>query len=88
MTLVVVLWFGLGVVLIVSAIETDPATGKSVSVLKTISDIWNDRVDFTQPATPGAASANGGRLTTTAAPTSPLTFQQASTANFLAQHAA
>lgn len=57
MTLVVVLMFGLGGVLIASAVETDPKTGKSVSITQTISDIWNDKVDFSQP---GGAASNGG----------------------------
>lgn len=62
MTLVVVLLLGAGFVLIISAIETDPTTGRSVSVTKTISDIWNDRVSFQQPAVstanPGSSSSS------------------------------
>ncbi len=53
MTLVVVLLFGLGSVLILSAIETDPATGKSVSVLLTIANVWNNKLDVSQPASGG-----------------------------------
>lgn len=62
MTLLVVLMLGAGFVLIISAIETDPSTGKSISVLKTIGDIWNDRVSFQQPAissgNPGSSSSS------------------------------
>ncbi len=60
MTLIVVLLWGLGAVLIISAIETDPKTGKSVSVLQTISDVWNNRLDFSQPAAAGGGGSAGG----------------------------
>ena len=50
MTLLVVLLLGLGGVLVVSAIETDPGTGKSVSIMGTLGDIWNNTLDFSQPA--------------------------------------
>lgn len=50
MTLVVVLLLGLGAVLVVSAIETDPTTGKSVSVIQTAQDIWANNVNFAQPS--------------------------------------
>lgn len=71
MTLVVVLLLGLGAVLIVSAIETDPTTGKSVSVVKTIAEIWNDQVDFSQPAGPPAQSGNNGGGTVPTDPNNP-----------------
>lgn len=60
MTLLVVLMFGFGAVLIISAIETDPKTGKSVSITQTINDIWNNTVDFSQPAESGG-NAGGGQ---------------------------
>lgn len=47
MTLLIVLMFGLGTVLIVSAIETDPATGNSISVLQTMQDVWNNDLPST-----------------------------------------
>src|SRR5215471_2354771 len=46
MTLLVVLMWGFGTVLIISAMETDPATGHSVSVLQTIQDIWQNKLSF------------------------------------------
>ena len=62
MTLVVVLMLGLGVALVVSSIETDPATGRSVSLVQTFQDIWNDKVNFSQPqvssGNPGSSSSN------------------------------
>ena len=61
MTTVVILMMGFGAILIISAIETDPNTGNSVSVLQTISDVWNNRVSFTQPSmTTGGPPASGG----------------------------
>jgi hypothetical protein len=60
LTLVVVLLFGLGSVLVMSAIETDPATGKSVSVLQTIANVWNNQLDFSQPASSGGGGGGGG----------------------------
>lgn len=73
MTLIVVLLFGLGTVLIISSLE-------DVSVVQTIKDIWNNKpVTLTQPpAANGGGSAgpfafpnpNGGA-------TIPLTYQQA-----------
>lgn len=59
MTTVVILMMGFGVILIISAIETDPATGNGMSVLQTFSDVWNNRVSFSQPggATGGATNA-------------------------------
>ena len=58
MTTVVILILGFGAILIISALETDPSTGNSVSVLQTISDVWNNKVSFAQPSssTPGSAS--------------------------------
>jgi len=50
MTLLVVIILGAGMVLIASAIETDKTTGKSVSIIQTIKDIWNGGVDFSQPS--------------------------------------
>lgn len=67
MTLVVVLLFGLGTVLILSAIETDPKTGKSVSVIQVIQDVWNNKVDFSQPgssSSDSSGSSSGGGLFT------------------------
>ena len=77
MTLVVVLLLGLGSVLFISAIETDPTTGKSVSVIATIQQIWNNDVNFSQPAGPGGGG--GGTAKTYMAATVPatLTYQQA-----------
>lgn len=96
MTLVVVLLFGLGSVLVISAIETDPTTGKSVSVLQTIQDVWNNKVDFSQPATTpgGGAAANGGGSagqftyvppspSTSTLVTQQLSYQNAATADYL-----
>lgn len=80
MTLIVVLLFGLGSVLIVSAIETDPKTGKSVSVLQTIADVWNNRVDFSQPAASGGGGSSGGFL---AQRQSASTYQNAAVADYL-----
>lgn len=78
MTLVVVLLFGLGSVLIISAIQTDPATGKSTSVIQTAQAIWADKVNFSQPATPPATNGGGSA--------GPIALQgNASTAAFLAQ---
>ena len=76
MTLVVVLLLGLGSVLFISAIETDPTTGKSVSVIATIQQIWNNDVNFSQPAGPGGG---GGTAKTYMAATVPAswTYQQA-----------
>lgn len=80
MTLLVVLMWGAGAILIVSAIETDPSTGQSVSVLQTVSDIWNDKVDFHQPAStsggPNLPGGNGGVQLPGWPPTNP--FPQAS----------
>jgi hypothetical protein len=99
MTLVVVLLLGLAAVLIVSAIETDPTTMKSVSVLGTIQQIWTDQVDFSQPAGPASAPAQGGGTiptdpnnpawTTSARPgttgAAPLSYQQAATLAYIQQ---
>ena len=73
MTLVVVLLLGLGSVLFISAIETDPTTGKSVSVPQTVQQLWNSQVNFSQP--PGPSSSGGGGGKTYLADT--LTYQQA-----------
>lgn len=93
MTLVVVLLLGLGAVLIVSAIETDPTTGKSVSVLQTVQQIWNDQIDFGQPAGPpaqnGAGSAGGFSSTIPATGANgavPLSYQTAATLAYVQQH--
>lgn len=88
MTLVVVLMFGLGSVLVISAIETDPTTGKSVSVVQTIQDVWNNRVDFSQPSTSAATNGGGSAGTFVYNPPSPststlLTYQNAVTADYL-----
>lgn len=48
MTLFVVLLFGLGTVLIVSGYETDPATGKSVSIWNTVQLIWAGEITFAE----------------------------------------
>lgn len=81
MTLVVVLLFGLGTVLIISAIETDPKTGKSVSVLQTIQDVWNNKVDFSQggPPAQGGGGSTGPFLATTPS------YTNASIQNYLNQ---
>jgi hypothetical protein len=50
MTLLVVLFLGAGAILVASAIESDPKTGENVSILKTLSGIWNNTADFSQPA--------------------------------------
>ena len=60
MTRVIVLMLGTGVVLIVSSIETDPKTGKSVSILQTVSDIWNNNLPGTSSAGAGAGQAPAG----------------------------
>lgn len=74
MTTVVILLLGFGAILIVSAIESNP-DGSDVSVLQTISDVWNDKLNFTQgntnnstnsgtppapPAPPAPPSSTGG----------------------------
>lgn len=69
MTTIVILLLGLGAVLLISSLETDPATGQSVSVLNTISDIWNDRVNFSQ----GSSTVTTGGQDSSAPPSgSPL----------------
>jgi hypothetical protein len=95
-TLVVVLLFGLGSVLIISAIQTDPATGKSTSVLATIQDVWNNKLDFTQPTSAPAANGGGSGGTFSYVPPSPSTTTllsspvglqgNAATAAYLASH--
>lgn len=69
MTLLVVLMLGAGVVLIVSSIQTDPTTGKSVSVLQTISNIWNNKLTGSQAGF--AAGANAAAALSTANPNNP-----------------
>lgn len=49
MTLIVLLLLGGGAVFILSAFTTDPATGHSESVVKTIADVWSDRVLVASP---------------------------------------
>lgn len=78
LTLVVVLLFGLGTVLIVSAIETDPTTGKSRSVTGTIADVWNNSLDFGQGIVDPITHQHGVFSTN---PT--LTYQQATTQHYL-----
>ena len=73
MTLVVVLLLGLGSVLFISAIETDPTTGKSVSVIATIQQIWSDQVDFGQPQGPGGGGGTAKTYLVADVPT----YQQA-----------
>lgn len=84
MTLVALLLFGLGAVLIMSAIETDKTTGKSVSVLQTIVGVWNDKLDFSQPGQTGGTAAtyvppSPSTTTLLAAPS----YQNAATLNYL-----
>ena len=81
MTLVVVLMFGLGFVLIASAIETDPKTGKSVSITQTVSDIWNDNVDFSQPGDASTGGGTRGQLVYVPPPPSTVTLSTASYQN-------
>ena len=92
MTLVVVLLFGFGALLVISSIETDPTTGKSVSVLQTIGDVWNNRVDFSQPSAEGGGGSAGSFAyqppspsTTTLAANQ--TYQQAVVASYLKSRA-
>jgi hypothetical protein len=54
MTTVVILLLGLGAVLITSSIESTP-NGSDVSLLQTISDIWNDQVNVQQGNTPSTS---------------------------------
>lgn len=63
MTLLVVLMLGAGAVLILSAIQTDPATGQSVSVIQTIRNVWNNKL------TPSQAGFNAGANAATAVAT-------------------
>lgn len=96
MTLVVVLLFGFGALLVISAIETDPTTGKSVSVLQTIGDVWNNRVDFSQPGTNASTGGGGSAGQFVYQPPSPSTttlaaaqtYQQAVVASYLANRRA
>lgn len=87
MTLVAILLFGLGAVLVMSAIETDKTTGKSVSVLQTISDVWNDRLDFSQPGQTGGSAATyvtASPSTSTLLAAQPAqSYQNAATLNYL-----
>ncbi len=83
MTLIVVLLWGLGAVLVISAIETDPKTGKSVSVLQTISDVWNNRLDFSQPAAAGGGGSGGGFLAQQQQQQSASSYQNAAIASYL-----
>jgi hypothetical protein len=55
MTTVVILLLGLGSVLIVSAIESNP-DGSDVSVIQTVKDVWDDTLNFQQGNTPSAGS--------------------------------
>ena len=74
MTTVVILMIGFGAILIISAIETDPTTGKSVNVLQTMVDVWQDNLDFSQPTPPpssGAASGKSGQPGQSSAITQP-----------------
>ena len=77
----VVLLLGLGSVLVISAIETDPTTGKSISVIATIQQIWDNNINFSQPAGPGGG---GGTAKTYMAADVPatLTYQQALVQSF------
>ena len=58
MTTLVILLLGYGAVLIVSAIESN-ADGSDVSVMQTISDIWNDKVDVHKGNTPPSTAPPG-----------------------------
>lgn len=60
MTTVVILMMGFGAILIISAIETDPTTGADVSVLQTFRDVWDNRLDFSQPSSGPSSPASGG----------------------------
>jgi hypothetical protein len=71
MTLLVVLFLGAGFVLIASSIETDKATGKSVSIIQTIKDIWTNNVDFSQPTWSGG----GGGFNPCGAPPDPKNYR-------------
>lgn len=75
MTTVVILMIGFGAILIISAIETDPATGKDVSVTQTFRDVWDNQLDFSQPTPPpsssGAAGSTGGQSGQSSAITQP-----------------
>lgn len=57
MTTLVILLLGLGAVLISSSLESNP-DGSDVSVLQTISDIWNDKVNFSQATSNNAAATS------------------------------
>lgn len=58
MTTVVILLLGAGLVLITSAVEST-ASGSDVSILQTISDIWQDKVNFQQGNTPAPGTGSG-----------------------------
>lgn len=62
---------GTGIVLIVSAIETDPKTGKSVSILQTVSDIWNNNLPGTSSASASSAGAGAGQAPAGGTPSNP-----------------
>lgn len=57
MTTLVILLLGLGSALITSAFETNP-DGSDVSLLQTISDIWNDNLNFKQGSTSTSSSTS------------------------------
>lgn len=100
MTLLVVLLYGLGAVLVASAIETDHKTGRSVSITQTVQDIWNDTLDFSQPASNSSSGTSsntsttgGGTFTVAATAPNPSTstlaaasYQNAAVAAYLQSH--
>ena len=81
MTLVVVLLLGLGSVLVISAIETDPTTKKSISVMTTIQQLWDNNVNFSQPAGPGGGGGTAKTYMSADVPT----YQQALVQSFTQQ---
>ena len=70
MTTVVILILGGAAVLILSALESNP-DGSDVSVIQTVKDVWDDKLNFAQGNTPAPASTNyNSTIFTNAAATS------------------
>lgn len=77
MTTVIILMYGAGAILIISAISTDPTTGNSPSIIGTLLEIWYGKSETkatakgeTAGSTPSPAKATG----TATAPTHAATF--------------
>lgn len=65
MTLIAVLCFGLGAILMMSSVASNP-DGSDLSVTQTVVNVWNNDINFTQGNTPppkpafsGPGSSNG-----------------------------